>query len=170
MFKKLFLVIALAIPMLAAAQNVKIGLVDVNEVMAAMPATAAAQKTLEEMQTKYEAQAKSLQEDLQKQAEEIQAMQNDKDALPAILERKIKAFQDSQTRYQEFLQQVGQELGKKQQELMLPITTELKNAIESVGREGNYTLVQTLEPSIVFYYGSPAENITPLVKSKLGLN
>ena len=43
MFKKLFLVIALAIPMLAAAQNVKIGLVDVNEVMAAMPATAAAQ-------------------------------------------------------------------------------------------------------------------------------
>ena len=160
MFKKLFLVIALAIPMLAAAQNVKIGLVDVNEVMAAMPATAAAQKTLEEMQTKYEAQAKSLQEDLQKH----------KDALPAILERKIKAFQDSQTRYQEFLQQVDQELGKKQQELMLPITTELKNAIESVGREGNYTLVQTLEPSIVFYYGSPAENITPLVKSKLGLN
>lgn len=169
MIKKIILTIALAIPMLAAAQNVKIGLIDVNAVIAAMPATAAAQKTLEETQAKYQAQAKSLQEDLQKQYEEIQAMQNDKDALPAIMERKVKALQDSEARYQEFLQKVDADLTQKHQELMLPITTELKNAIDSVGREGNYTLIQNNDPSIVFYYGAPAEDITPLVKTKLGL-
>lgn len=169
MIKKFLLFIALALPMMAAAQNVKIGLVDVNEVMRSMPATEAAQKTLEEVAGKYDAQAKSLQEDLQKQAEELQAMQNDKDALPAIMERKMKAFQDSQARYQEFMQKAEAEIAQKQQELLYPITTEIKNAIESVGREGNYTLVQTNDPQIVFYYSSPAEDITPLVKKKLGL-
>lgn len=169
MFKKIILTIALAIPMIAAAQNVKIGLVDVNAVIQQMPATAAATKTLEETQAKYQTQAQSLQEDLQKQLEELQAMQNDKDTLPAIMERKVKAYQDSQARFQEFLQKVDADLSQKQQELMLPITTELKNAIDSVGREGNYTLIQNNDPSIVFYYGSPAEDITPLVKAKLGL-
>ncbi|MDE6010209.1 MAG: OmpH family outer membrane protein [Muribaculaceae bacterium] len=169
MIKKIILTIALAIPMLAAAQNVKIGLVDINEVLAAMPAMTAAQKTLEETQSKYEAQAKSLEDDLQKQAEELQTLQNDPNTLPAIMERKVKAFQDSQARYQEFIQRVQADLTQKQQELMVPITTEIKNAIDSVGREGSYTLIQANEPSIVFYYGSPAENITPLVKAKLGL-
>lgn len=169
MIKKFLLFIALALPMMAAAQNIKIGLIDINEVMQAMPATAEAQKTLEDIQAKYEAQAKSLQEDLQKQAEELQAMEEDKDALPAIKDRKIRAFQDSQARYQEFIQKVDAEMSQKHQELLLPITTEIKNAIDSVGREGNYTLIQNLDPSLVFYYGAPAENITPLVKTKLGI-
>lgn len=169
MIKKILLLVAMVIPMMAAAQNVKIGLVDANEILAAMPATAAAQKTLEEMSLKYQEQAKTLEDEIRKQADELQAMQQDKDALPAILERKVKAFQDSQARYQEFVQKVDTDLTQKQQELMLPITTQLKNAIESVGREGNYTLIQNLEPSIIFYYGAPAENITPLVKTKLGI-
>ena len=40
MIKKFLLFIALALPMMAAAQNIKIGLIDINEVMQAMPATA----------------------------------------------------------------------------------------------------------------------------------
>jgi outer membrane protein len=135
--------------------------------MAAMPATAEAQKKLEEAQAKYQAQAKSLDEDLQKQYTELQNLKEDE--LPAIRERKVRAFQDSQARAQEFMQQIDAELSKMHQELMLPITTELKGAIESVGREGGYTIVQSLDPSIVFYYGAPAENITPLVKAKLGI-
>lgn len=169
MFKKFLLIIALALPMMAAAQNVKIGLVDVNEVIRVMPATAAAQKQLEEVAAKYDEQAKSLQEDLQKQAEELQAMQNDTNTLPAIMERKVKAFQDSQARYQEFAQKAEADIAQKQQELFLPITTEIRNAIESVGREGNYTLIQSNASEIVFYYSAPAEDVTPLVKKKLGL-
>lgn len=169
MFKKIILSIALALPMLAGAQTVKIGLVDVTSVMQAMPATAAAEKQLQELQGKYEAQAKSLQEDLQKQATELEALQQDATTPKATMERKIGAFQDSQARYQQFLQQVDADLTQKHQELLLPITTEIKNAIESVGREGNYTLIQNNDPSLTFYYSAPAEDVTPLVKNKLGL-
>ncbi|MDE6806173.1 MAG: OmpH family outer membrane protein [Muribaculaceae bacterium] len=169
MFKKILIAAALALPMMAAAQTVKIGLVDVNAVMQSMPATAAAEKQLQELQSKYEAQAKSLQEDLQKQATELQALQDDATTPKATMDRKIGAFQDSQARYQQFLRQVDQDLTQKHQELLLPITTDIKNAIESVGREGSYTLIQNNDPSITFYYAAPAEDITPLVKTKLGI-
>lgn len=169
MFKKILLAAALALPMMAAAQTVKIGLVDVNAVLQAMPATATAQKQLEELQGKYEQQAKSLQEDLQKQMDEIQTLQEDSTTPKATMDRKIGAFQDSQARYQQFLQQVDQDLSQKHQELLLPITTDIKNAIESVGREGNYTLIQNNDPASIFYYSAPAEDITPLVRAKLGL-
>ena len=52
---------------------------------------------------------------------------------------------------------------------MAPIMQKVKSAIESVGKEGNFTLVQDLNPQLTFYYSSPAEDITPLVKVKLGL-
>ena len=53
--------------------------------------------------------------------------------------------------------------------LMAPIFEKATKAIESVGKEGSYTLVQALDPQQTFYYSSPAEDITPLVKTKLGL-
>ncbi len=68
-----------------------------------------------------------------------------------------------------FEQQVMQEMHRLQNDLMAPVIQKAKEAIESVGKEGNFTLVQALEPTITFYYSSPAEDITPLVKAKLGL-
>lgn len=167
MIKRIIAAIMIAIPMLVSAQTVKIGLVDVNAVIAAMPATTAAQQKLADMQKKYETEYNALQEELKKQYDELANMKEDE--LPAIRERKQTAFQESSQKLQVFEQQIMQDLQKQQQELMAPIMQEIKNAIESVGKEGNYTLVQNNDPQITFYYSSPAEDITALVKGKLGL-
>ena len=152
MIKKFIVAILLALPFAVSAQSVKIGLVDSNAVIAAMPETTAAQQKLADAQKKYETEYNALQEELKKMYDEINAMKEDE--LPAIRERKMTAFQDgSQTL----------------QELMAPIMQKVKSAIESVGKEGNFTLVQDLNPQLTFYYSSPAEDITPLVKVKLGL-
>ena len=167
MIKKFIVAILLALPFAVSAQSVKIGLVDSNAVIAAMPETTAAQQKLADAQKKYETEYNALQEELKKMYDEIHAMKEDE--LPAIRERKMTAFQESSQKLQVFEQQIMQDLQKQQQELMAPIMQKVKSAIESVGKEGNFTLVQDLNPQLTFYYSSPAEDITPLVKVKLGL-
>lgn len=167
MLKKFLLAVAVTFGMAASAQTVKIGLVDVANVVAAMPETTAAQQKLQESQKKYETQYNALGEELQKQYNELQNMKEDE--LPAIRENKTRAFADNQQKLQNFEQQVMQDLQKQQNDLMAPIITKVQGAIESVGKEGGYTMVQNLDPQNIFYYSSPAEDITPLVKAKLGL-
>lgn len=167
MLKKFILAAAVMFGLAASAQTIKIGLVDINGIIAAMPETTAAQQQIQETQKKYETEYTKLGEELQKQYTELQNMPENE--LPAIRERKTKAFADNQQKLQAFEQQVMQDLQKLQSELMAPIMQKAQTAIESVGREGSFTLVQALDPQLTFYYSAPAEDITPLVKTKLGL-
>jgi len=43
------------------------------------------------------------------------------------------------------------------------------DAIKSVGAEGKFTYIFDLAYPIVIYQGAPSEDVTPLVKAKLGL-
>lgn len=169
MFKKILLALAVTFGLASAAsaQTVKIGLVDVAGIVQVMPETTAAQTKLQETQKKYETQFTALQQELEKLYNELQNMKEDE--LPAIRENKTRAFTDNQQKLQNFQEQAMQDLQKQQNELMAPIIQKVQGAIESVGKEGNYTLVENLDPQNIFYYSSPAEDITPLVKAKLNL-
>lgn len=167
MLKKIIFSLAVIFSFSAAAQTLKIGLVDTSSVLEAMPATQEATNKLQDIQKKYEAEIVSLQNEIQKQLEELANL--GPDVLPAVKERKERAAQDQQMKYQTFLQQVQQDMQKQQQELFAPIEQQIRAAIESVGKEGNFSLVQGMEPTITFYYAAPVEDITPLVKAKLGL-
>ena len=165
MIKKLLLIAVLALPMLASAQTLKVGLVDTNEIISKMPETAAAQNTLNEAQKKYQAELQRIDEEFQRQYEELQAMSDDE--LPAIKERKVRQLQETQQKGEAFQQQVMQDLQKQQEELMAPVLQKVRNAIESVGKENGFTLIQEMVNAI--YFASPVEDITPMVKAKLGI-
>ena len=98
--------------------------------------------------------------------EEYQKSQDD---LPAIKERKAKELADYQTKIQQFEQSAGQDMQKLQAERMQPILAKIQQAIESVGKEGGYTIIQNLDPQIIFYHAAPAVDITADVKAKLGM-
>ncbi len=167
MLKKIFLMLAVVFSMAASAQTLKVGLVDTNAILGAMPEVAEAQKKLQETNTKYETQYNSLQAELQKQYEELANM---KDDVPELIRKnKTQAFADNQQKLQQFEQQIMQEMQKQQGELMAPIYQKLQDAIQSVGKEGNFSLIQAMEPQLTFYYSAPVEDITPLVKTKLGI-
>lgn len=167
MFKKFLLAAMLLFPMLASAQSLKIGVVDASAILAAMPETTSAQNTIQEMQKKYEADYNKLAEEIKRLYDELQNMKEDE--LPAIRERKARDFQDQQQKLQVFEQQISQDLQRQQESLLTPIISKLRSAIESVGRENGFSLIQDYNPQNVFYIGSPVEDITPLVKAKLGL-
>lgn len=167
MFKKILLVAAMIFPMLASAQTLKIGLVDTNEVISKMPETAEAQKKVEEISKKYESEYMKLNDEMQRLYDEISKMKEDE--LPAIRERKTRDFSDHQVKVQQFQETAMQEIQKMQQELMTPIIQKMRNAIEAVGKEGAFSLIQDKNSQITLYFDNPVLDITNDVKAKLGI-
>ncbi len=167
MLKKLFLAAALLFPMLASAQTLKIGLVDQNEIVSKMPDTTEAQKKLEEVSKKYDEEYNKLNEEMQRLYDELKNMKEDE--LPAIKERKTREFTDYQQKIQQFEQQAMNDLQKMQAELMNPIIQKVRAAIEAVGKEGGYSLIQDKNPQITIYFEAPVVDITTDVKAKLGI-
>lgn len=167
MIKKVLLAIALICPMLLSAQTLKIGLVDFGSILQAMPETTAAQNQLKEVSDKYEAEYKKLGEEMNRLVEEYQKMAENE--LPAIKERKTRELSDYQVKLQQFEQTAGNDLQKMHADLMGPIQQKIGQAVESVGREGNYSLIQMYDPQLTLYHAAPVEDITPLVKAKLGV-
>ena len=168
MLKKILLAVAIALPMFgASAQTVKIGLVDTNTIVQAMPETTEAQTKLADASKKYEDEYARLGEEMKRLYDELNNMKPDE--LQAIKDRKTREFTDQQQKVQQFEQQAQQDLAKMQQELMAPIFAKLKTAVEAVGREGGFSLIQDNNPQLTLYYGAPTEDITPPVKAKLGI-
>ncbi len=167
MIKKVLLAIALICPMLLSAQTLKIGLVDIDAIVQAMPETTAAQNQVKEVSDKYDAEYKKLTEEMNRLVTEYQNMAENE--LPAIKERKTRELSDYQQKIQLFEQTAMQDLQKMNNDLMGPIMQKVSQAVESVGREGSYSLIQIYNPQLVLYRAEPVEDITPAVKAKLGV-
>ncbi len=167
MFKKILLVAALLIPMLASAQTLKVGLVDLNEIITKMPETADAEKQVGDASKKYEDEFAKLQDEMKRRLDEYQNMKEDE--LPAIKERKAREIQDYQTKIEQFSQEAMQHLQQMNQQLMTPVVQKVRTAVESVGKEGGYSLIQDKNPQLVYYYAAPVVDITEDVKAKLGV-
>lgn len=167
MFKKLLLVAAIVIPMMASAQTLKIGIVDTTEILMAMPDTKEAQDKVAEVSKKYEDEYAKLGDEMKRRYDELANMPEDE--LPAIRERKTRDFQEYQMKIQQFEQTAQEEIARFNQEQMAPVIQKLRTAIEAVGKEGSYSLIQDKNPQIVLYYDSPVVDITAEVKAKLGM-
>jgi len=166
MFKKILLAVLVAVPMCLSAQTIKFGSVNPTEIFNVMPDVATANNTLKGVQDKYEAQAKPLQEELQKKQAELETLAKNK-APEATLEAKQKEFEDLYTRYQTFMQTAQQDMQKQQETLLAPIQQKLVNAIQAVGAEGGYAGI--LDANSLLYKGNNIEDVSAKVKAKLGI-
>lgn len=165
MLKKIVLAIMIAIPALLSAQNVKIGIIDTDAIIGTLPDAKAAQTQLEEVSKRFDAEYQKLTNEFNTKVQEFQALPENE--LQSIKERKQRDIEDTQVRIQQFQQTARDELQKKQAELFAPIQQKVMDAIESVGKEGGYTIIQ--EKAALLFYAAPAEDITAKVKAKLGI-
>lgn len=169
MFKKIILAVALMLPVFGASaqSTVKIGLVDTAAIIQVLPDTEQAQKKVADTSKKYEDEYAKLNEEFKRMYDEFNAMSPDE--LPAIKERKTRELQDYTAKIQQFEQTAQQDLARMQQELLAPIFQKVRDAVESVGKEGNYSLIEDFNPQTTLYYAAPVEDITSQVKAKLGV-
>jgi outer membrane protein len=85
-----------------------------------------------------------------------------------IRQTKERELADMETRITEFQQQADVDLQNKQMELLEPLLTKAKNAIEAVAEEEGYTYIFDAGVGMLLYY-EKGDNILPKVKVKLGL-
>ncbi len=84
-----------------------------------------------------------------------------------VKDRRMQELQTYDQKLAEFQQMAQQDLSKAQQEALAPVYQQVQTAIQSIGKENGFTVIQ--EKGAVLYFSSPAEDITPLVRARLGL-
>jgi outer membrane protein len=165
MLKRFIIAALLLLPTICFAQSVKIGIVDSQAIFTAHPDSKSAETKLGEMSKKYEEEFSKLREEYNRKVEEFQKLPQDE--LATIKERKAQDISALEVRINQFREQAQQDLQKEQANLLQPLQQKIMEAIESVGKEGSFTIIQ--EKDLVLYYSAPAIDITPLVKAKLGI-
>ncbi len=149
-----------------AQKREKIGHINSNELLTAMPERTAVQKDLEE----YANQLKATLDVMRKEYEtKVGDFQSKQDVMTDIIkDNKIKEITDLEKRITEFQQTAEADLQKKEQSLLQPIIDKAKTAIDDVAKAEGYTYV--LDSSVgVVLYSVDSDNILDKVKTKLGI-
>ena len=150
-----------------ANAQAKFGHVNTQEIVQAMPEFTTARTDIEKLTQQYEADLKSMQDELQKKAE---AFEKEEATLPEnIKTRRNQELPDLYQRIQQTYQDNQQALAKAQQEKMQAITTKVLDAIKAVGQEGGYVYVMDMSAGIPYISTTLSSDVTAQVKAKLGL-
>ena len=165
--KKLIICAICAICGFTTASAQKFGHVNTQEIIQAMPEYNKAKTEIDALQAQYEADLKSMQDELQKKGE---AFEKEQASLPDnIKQRRQQELQDMYTKIQQSYQDNQQALAKAQQEKMQAITTKVLDAIKQVGQAGGYVYVMEMGAGIPYISTTLSTDVTAQVKQKLGL-
>jgi len=169
MTKKLFLAIALILPLTAFAQDLKFGYFNRAEIFQSMPETVAATKKLDDLSKNYEKELMTMQEDYQKKGSDFIAA---KDSLPeAIKTRRMTEIQDLEQRLQSFYQDSQNEIKKTQQDLILPINNKLMAAVKAVGQDQGFIYIfdTSANAGLMYWSVDKCVDVTNSIRAKLNL-
>jgi len=166
-FKIAILIVVVAFSTTVTAQKgAKIGHINSNDLLSAMPERTEVQKDLEEYAGQLKVTLDAMRKEYETKVGEFQAKQ---DVMTDIIkETKIREITDLEKRITEFQQTAEADLQKKEQTLLQPIIDKAKTAINDVAKENGYTYV--LDSSVgVVLYSVEGDDILPKVKTKLGI-
>jgi outer membrane protein len=147
-----------------ASAQTKIGYINTEELMAAMPEADKANADLQDYQTSLQQQGNDYIQEL-----------NEKDSMfvrdsaklsPAAKELRRNDLVQLYQKVQNWNQTMQQMINEKQQTLLVPIRNKALDAIKAVAKESGYTYIFDAASLIV---SPPGDDVLPLVKKKLGL-
>ena len=163
--KKVLLVILLLAPMADMAQ--KFGHDNTQDIIQARPDYTKAKSEIDALQKQYEADLKSMQDELTKKSQDYEA--NEKTFPENIKQRRQQELQDMYQKIQQSYQDNQQALAKASQEKMAAITAKVIDAIKQVGQAGGYVYIMELQGGIPYISTTLSTDVTAQVKAKLGL-
>jgi outer membrane protein len=162
---KTLLALMLICPLGLFAQT-KLGHINTNELLSKMPTVTEAKKQLETYGKEFEEQLQTLSKEYEKLVTDYQTNSSKwSDVKRKDMEAQIVSLQQ---RVQAIQQDAKESVEKKQEELLQPIITKVKDAIKAVAKEGKYNYIFDTGVGVLLY-AEESEDITPQVKKKLGL-
>ena len=167
MIKKFAFFLLALLPMGMMAQETKLGHVNSQEILSLMPERTEIEKKLGEIQDEWEKMLVKSREEynvkvkdfIDKQATMSESIKQARQAEIADMEQRINTLN----------QQAQADIAKKYQEFSAPMIEKVKKAIDAVGAEGGYTYILDVVSQVIVYQSPKANDVTPLVKKKLGL-
>lgn len=165
--KVILMMVVVAVSTTVFAQKAsKIGHINSNDLLSAMPERTSVQKELEDHANQLRTTLEAMRKEYESKVAEFQSKQ---DVMTDVIKNsKIKEITDLEGRISEFQQTAEMDLQKKEQELLQPIIDKAKEAINTVAKENGYSYV--LDSSLgVVLYSIESDDILPAVKKKLGI-
>jgi len=150
-----------------AQDKLKIGYINSQELLAAMPESDSAQKKIEKLAKEHEGALDEMTVEFNKKYETYNKNMSTYSEL--VKASKEAELQDLQTRIQTFQQTAQEDLQKQRGELFKPIQDKALKAVTAVAEENGFTYILDSGTGAVVYESSSAQDILPLVKKKLGL-
>ena len=165
---KKILKIVLTVAFVAGSTSVfaqKLGRINMQELVFAMPETAEMQKNLEAYQKELQDQLETIGVEFNNKLNEYTKQVSDKNSTMSDSVRQLK-----EKELNDLVQVSKQDMQKKQGELLEPIIVKAQDAVKEVSKAGRYTVVYDTSVNAVAYFDEAVvTDILPAVKTKLGI-
>lgn len=165
MAKRIFAVMAAAVIALGAVAQTRIGTVNKDYVLRAMPEYAKAQTELQQAAEAYQKEYAAMQADFNTRYADFQSLRGD--VPPTILERRIKELQEADTKLKEFRKTIDADLKARRDALQAPLVQAVDSAVAAVAAEQALELVLDVSQTPVAYAGATVVDITAAVNDRL---
>tara|TARA_R110002072_G_scaffold272800_2_gene432998 strand:+ start:111 stop:635 length:525 start_codon:yes stop_codon:yes gene_type:complete len=168
--KKGISIIAIALGLLLSFNTnaQKIGHIDAEQLLLAMPETKRAQDSITMAGKELERVLAELQGEYTKLVDTYVA--NEANWTTLTKDIKQKEIQDKQKRIQEFSQTAQQDIQQMEVRMLQPIIAKATKAVQEVAKEENFTYIIDSSPSkAVLLFSENGEDIMDKVKAKLGI-
>ncbi len=167
--KQFIIAAALALTTLAPAsaqQTIKLGHIDRQQLMLALPERGAAEKRMQDF-------AKTLDDRLKAMGAEYEAKVAAAQARAEAMtqtekESAVSEIQELEGRIKAAQEKAQEDLAKQEEELLRPMVDKANTAINEVAATNNFTYIFDTSTGFVLYFDK-GEDIMPLVKAKLGI-
>lgn len=167
MFKKLAIVLFLAVPFMASAQNsqVKLGHLDVQALFLSMPEAKQIDSTMKKLSALHENEIKRMEEEYNRKLAEYK--QGEAQFDETIKRSRVEDLQTLQTKMQNYYQQAQSMLQQKQEELQTPLREKIRRAMTEVGQENGFLYI--FDTNTILFKSEQSIDVAPLLKKKLGV-
>lgn len=164
--KKLFLLIVLGVLSLTANAQTRFGYFSFDNVLKSMPDYVMAQRSIDDLKQKYDAEMKRAEDEFNSKYEEFLDVQND--LVPAILHKRQAELQEMMQKNINFKNESQRLLKQAEADAFAPVKNKLYNALTKVGLAQGYAFILNTDGDACPYVNPEmGEDATELIKEAL---
>lgn len=164
--KKLFLLIVLGVLSLTANAQTRFGYFSFDNVLKSMPDYVMAQRSIDDLRQKYDAEMKRAEDEFNSKYEEFLDVQ--KDLVPAILRKRQAELQEMIQKNINFKNESQRLLKQAEADAFAPVKNKLYNALTKVGQAQGYAFILNTDGDACPYVNPEmGEDATELIKEAL---
>lgn len=164
--KKLFLLLVLGVLSLTANAQTRFGYFSFDNVLKSMPDYVMAQRSIDDLRQKYDAEMKRAEDEFNSKYEEFLDVQ--KDLVPAILRKRQAELQEMMQKNINFKNESQRLLKQAEADAFAPVKNKLYNALTKVGQAQGYAFILNTDGDACPYVNPEmGEDATELIKEAL---